>query len=407
MRPSLPGVPVRELVGTGRLSVPDSLAWLRRGRAHRRRLAEIDTTVVVSGTRGKSSLTRFLHDAFVRRDHDTLAKLTGNHPETLRNGGGRPVDRGERVTLYENERELRERGVPETLLLENQGITDYTTRVFNETFAAADVVAITNVRRDHLGTLGDNRQTIARSLCRSVPAGAHVVNAEPDPALRRYMAAELERRGATVTGVDVPAAHDAIPGSEVVYAVDAVLRAVGEAPLTPMMRESMLEDFRVEWSRLEGGGRIFNAAAVNDVESTEIVRRRLQGEERIEPFVHLRADRRARTISFVEYLSSLAGRRVFEQVHVAGGHADLFARETPFPVVVHDKSVASPAALLDSLLSSGRPVFVAGNTVAPFMREFCAEIERRTVDDPGDAHHERGTPEEARNAGGDRLQADD
>lgn len=394
MRPdvTLPGW-LSDSLDTDRLGTLASV--LRRGSEHRNRLTAVDNCIVVSGTRGKSSMTRQLHDVLSMRGHDTMAKVTGNHPVSLRNGREQPIERGERVTLYENEREIRRHTPSDTLVLENQAITDYTTRVFNGTFADPDVVAFTNVRRDHLDTLGSDRIEIARSLCRSVPAGTHVVNGEQDAALRQYIEAELDRRDATVTHVDVPDAHAGIPGAEVVYATDAVLEAIGEQPLSRSLRHELLDDFRVEWDVLSDGSRVFNAASVNDIESTEMLRQALQADdERIEPFVHLRPDRRARTISFIEYLAELADDDVFEHVHVAGGHAGLFQRKAPFPVVVHDKDDRSPSAVLDDLLASGRSVFIMGNTVATFMRELNAEIDRRidAAADPADTERHRRQP---------------
>lgn len=65
-----------------------------RGPDHRRRLSDIDTRIVVSGTRGKSGTTRRLHDIF--------------------------ADRGSRVTMYENAREIRRHTPEDVLIVENR-----------------------------------------------------------------------------------------------------------------------------------------------------------------------------------------------------------------------------------------------------------------------------------------------
>jgi hypothetical protein len=64
-----------------------------RGRRHRRFLSAVDTRIVVSGIRGKSSTTRRLDDVFNRRGYDVLTKITGNHPHLIRNGDVIPIDR--------------------------------------------------------------------------------------------------------------------------------------------------------------------------------------------------------------------------------------------------------------------------------------------------------------------------
>jgi hypothetical protein len=356
----------------------NSLSAAVRGRSHRHRLEDIDTQIVVSGTRGKSSTTRRLYDVLDARGYDVGAKITGDRPIFLHDGATHEIERGSRVTLYENEREVRKHTPEDALVIENQAISDYTTRVVNQYFTDPDVVLLTNIRQDHRDTLGGDRQAIARSLVRAIPKGTHVINGEQDPALREYIEEEVRKREATVTHVEVPAEHTEIPGAESIYAMNDVLEAIGETPLSARLLEGYLEAMCVEWTAVPGGY-IHNAAGVNDVESTEIVRQALTGErfKRVRPFIYLRADRRARTASFLEYLEDLAERDLLDQVHVAGAHTDLFDRKASFSVVRHDIERESAADVMDSLLEGSVSVLVMGNTVAEFMREIDAEIDRR------------------------------
>jgi hypothetical protein len=370
---------MREFVST----LTDRLRSLStRGSAHRDRLADIDTRVVVSGTRGKSGTTERLHDVFHARGHDTAAKITGNRPAVLRGDERRPIERGDRVTLYENETELRGDPPEDVLVVENQAISDYTTRMVAERFVEPDVVVLTNVRRDHLDTLGSDRLSIARAFARSVPAGTHVVNGEQSPALRECIEDELAKRDATVTHVDVPDEHAHIPGAESVYALNDVLTAVGEAPLSDRLLDGYLDEMRVEWQAVDGGF-VFDAASVNDTESTEVIRRALARRRpgTIQPFLYLRADRRGRTASFLEYLTELHEQGVFEQVRVAGAGSERFAERAPFPVVDTDGDDAATA--LDAALDDGWPVLLMGNTVAEFMRDMEAAVDDRATEREG------------------------
>ncbi|GAB7019194.1 Mur ligase family protein [Halostagnicola bangensis] len=350
-----------------------------RGTEHRRRLDEIDVKIVVSGTRGKSGTTERIYDVLRSRGYDAYAKVTGNHPLSLYDGDENPIDRGERVTLYENFDELRKYAPVDALVLENQGITDYTTRMMNEQFGKPDVLVLTNVRQDHRDTLGGTRADIARAFARATPAGTHVVNGEQDSRLREYIERELETVDATVSHVDVPERHQDIPAAECIYGLDHVLAAIDEEPLSDRQRESMLEGFRVEWTRALGG-RVYNAADVNDVESTEMVRQALVNDgEPIQPFVYLRRDRRARTASFHDYLGGLFEDGAIEQARVAGGHADLFAEKASFPVISHDTETESARSVLEEMVADGWPVLVMGNTVAEFMRDLDDEIDRHSA----------------------------
>jgi hypothetical protein len=148
---------------------------------------------------------------------------------------------------------------------------------------------------------------------------------------------------------------------------------------------------RVSWTHLPGG-RVFNAAAVNDVESTEVLREALRasgddggrraadaGDEHIEPILYVRDDRRGRTASFVDYLDDLYARDVIEHVHVVGPTTEPFERNTEVPTTAHDPD-ADAGRVLDEALATGRPVMPMGNTVADFMRDLDADIETRAVE---------------------------
>lgn len=354
-----------------------------RGWFHQRRLDEIDNKIVVSGTRGKSSLTRWLYEILHSRDHDTFAKITGNHPVSLHSGEEHSIERDySRVTLYENEEEIRKHTPEDSMIVENQAISSYTTRMVNDVFTDADVVVLSNVREDHLSTIGGDRHKVARGLVRAIPDGTHVVNGERDPHLREYIDQELDRLETTVSHVTVPPEESHIPGIESIYALNHVLAAIGEETLDDDNLEAYRDEMRVGWTLLPEG-LIYNAAEVNDVQSTEMMRESLTQEYDgpIEPFLYLRGDRRGRTVSFLHYLTDLYERDegIFEEVHVAGEMAEVFARKAEFPVRVHDVEEESAADVLDSLLEPGYPVVLMGNTVASFMRQLADEIDEHEV----------------------------
>jgi hypothetical protein len=370
-------------IEVGSSSLTGLVNEVTRGIRHRKILDQIDTQIVVSGTRGKSSTTQRLDDVFNRRGYDTLTKITGNHPLLIHNGEVHPIERrGPRTTLYENISLIAD-FVPEldayepddVAIFENQGITEYTTRLFNQRLTDPDIIVLTNVRQDHTDTLGKTRTDLARSFARSVPAGTHVVSGEQHPVLHEYMRKEIERRGGTIEQVEIPDEHDGLIGSETIYAVNAVLDGVGEPPLPAEEIESFLSAIQPTWIEVEDG-RIFNAAEVNDVESTEMVRRVLVDDEYITPFVCLRRDRRGRTASFAQYIELLFERELIDEAHVGGANTRAFAENVDIPTECHSQN-ANPEQVLTELFTDGRPVILMGNTVDGFMRGMQAAIERR------------------------------
>jgi hypothetical protein len=313
---------------------------------------------------------------FNRRGYDTLTKITGNHPTLIHNGEVHPIERrGPRTTLYENisvigefAPELDAYAAEDIGIFENQGITEYTTRLINQQLINPDIVVLTNVRQDHNDTLGKTRTNIARSFARSISAGTHVVSGEQNPVLHDYMQEEIERRGGTIEQVEIPDRHEGMIGAETAHAIDAVLAFLDESPLPEGELDAFLDAIQPEWTRLPNG-RIFNAAQVNDVESTEMVRQALVSDEQILPFVYLRRDRRGRTASFAEYVDLLYEQGHIERVHVGGANTRAFAENTDLPVTRHEGG-AEAEAVLNDLLAVGDPVVIMGNTVDEFMREF-------------------------------------
>jgi len=369
-------------IGRGTLR---SRLWslLTRGKHHREFIDNTEIRIVVSGIRGKSSTVKRLDDVFNRRGYDVLTKITGNQPTLIRNGDVIPIDRpGPYTTLYENLDVLREFNpifdsyTPENVaIFENQGITEYTTRLFNQRFVKPHVVVIANIRQDHQDTLGKSRRDIARAFARTIPPNTHVVSGELHPVLHEYMSEEVEQAGGTLTQVSIPDDQRGRIGAETVYAVNDVLRLLEMDPVPEEQLNEYLDAIQPEWVQVPGG-RVFNGAEINDIESTEAIRRSLAGDNYVLPFVYLRADRRSRTASFANYLNTLADRNLIREARAGGAFTDVFASNVDVPVTTHSRD-EDAGVVLDEMLDEDYPVMLMGNTVDDFMRDMEAEISER------------------------------
>ena len=367
----------------GMSTIRGASSLLTRGREHRKFLQNIDTRIVVSGIRGKSSTVKRLDDVFRRRGYDTLTKITGNHPLLIRNGNVIPIERrGAYTTLYENINVLQEFGpqlesyTPEDVgIFENQGITEYTTRLINKRFIKPHVVVIANVRQDHQDTLGKTIRDLARAFARTIPPGTKVVNGEQNPVLAEYMRDEIEQQGGEMRQVTIPDDQQGRIGAETVYAVNDVLRWLDMDPVPEEQLNAYLDAIQPRWIRLPNG-RIFNGAEINDIESTEAIRQSLAGDSHVLPFVYLRADRRSRTASFAKYLNTLAERDLIERARAGGAFTGVFASNVDVPVTEHSRD-EDAGDVLDDMLEEGYPVLTMGNTVDDFMRDLENEIVTR------------------------------
>ncbi len=101
----------------------------------------------------------------------------------------------------------------------------------NELFVKPDIIVISNVRQDHLSTLGQDKQEIARSFARSVPKGTVVISGEQNEVLNEYMRKEVEKRGSVLKQVKIPPEHKGLIGAETVHALNLVLEEANETPL--------------------------------------------------------------------------------------------------------------------------------------------------------------------------------
>lgn len=328
------------------------------------------------GTRGKSTLVAWLHEALVARGLDTYSKVTGEQPYSLYNGEVHPIRRTPPTMLYETDREIRRFDPTDAIVIENHGIREYTTRLVNDSYVDPTLVVLTNVRRDHLDTLGRDSFELTRALARAVPPGTPVVTAERNDVLAEYLRKELDRRDAPLTRVEPESVG---PADELLALLEAALEASDVDPLTPPERADFHGQLEIDWIDLPGG-RVHDASNVNDVESTEFVRQALQNgdDEVFQPLVYFRGDRPGRTDEFLDYLGWLAGAGHIEQVRCLGAHQGIVTRRLDLPVICHDEATERPGAVLDAALSDGWPVVLMGNTVPEFMVEMAAEIERRS-----------------------------
>jgi hypothetical protein len=358
-----------------------------RGRDHYERVEQTPYRVTVTGVRGKSTVVRWLNETLVERGYETYAKVTGSRPVSYHDLDATPVERDGTTRLYENAREFREYHPVDAAVVENQGIREYTTRLANELFAP-HVVILLNVRRDHQSTLGEGLDDIARVFTRVMPEGTVVVSGDRNEAINAYLREEFEKTGHEFRvakpdeGAQSPFAD--VFGARSALVVDETLRALGLDPLDPSRIQAYIDALHREWGwqRLEGGGLVANGAMMNDIESTELLRQflveRLDADT-VTPFIYTRRDRAGRTAAFVHYLDWLHANDLITRIHASGTQARLLERRVDAAVVRHDERDAA-RRVLDTVLDEGRPVYMMGNTVAPFMRDLTAEIDRRALE---------------------------
>jgi poly-gamma-glutamate synthase PgsB/CapB len=165
--------------------------------------------IAVAGTRGKSGVTRLIAAGLRASGARVLAKTTGSRPVLiLPDGSERTILRPGGASVREEVRlvALAARLGADTLVAEMMSIGAECLAAESRRILRPGVLAVTNVRLDHLDDMGRTKDAVARTLASAVPEGAAVFLPEEElhPAFERAAA----RTGSTLHPVARAAGKD-------------------------------------------------------------------------------------------------------------------------------------------------------------------------------------------------------
>ena len=349
--------------------------------------------VAVTGTRGKSDVTRLIAAGLRASGGRVLAKTTGSRPVLiLPDGSEREIERSgpasvrEQVRLVALAAALRaDTLVAEMMSIGAEGLAAESRRILRP-----GTLVVTNVRLDHLDDMGRDKDTIARTLAAAVPEGGDIFI--PAEEIRPAFEAETARRGArlhaVVAAADSGGAGAAPPLGEfpsnrrLARAVLTSLGVAGPAAdrglagATP--DPGSLRVFRGTFGRPPREALCVSLFAANEPESSAAALLRVRTAVPLEgrPLIgllSLREDRGDRTLQWIE----AAGRgffREFAAVVLIGPPAGAALRrilrrsgpEGPAFSAPGGRDVRTPGAIMDHVVSlaPGAPVVVGfGNFV--------------------------------------------
>ena len=148
---------------------------------HRRRLQSIPIRVHVSGTRGKSSVTRLIAAGMRHAGIVTAAKTTGTLPRLiLPDGREVPVFRPSGANIIEQTRIVaatEEMGA-KALIVECMALRPELHWISENKLIRATHGVITNARADHLDVMGPTEEDVAKTLAGMIPVNGVLFTAE-------------------------------------------------------------------------------------------------------------------------------------------------------------------------------------------------------------------------------------
>ncbi len=148
---------------------------------HQFNLNQLPVRIHVNGTRGKSSVTRLITGGLQGGRKRVFAKTTGTKPRMLYVGGNEvAVHRVGKPNVIEQTRVVARAASqqPEYFVTECMGIQPHLQEMLENQFIKSHIGVITNVRPDHLDTMGPTLDDVASSLSATIPVNGHLFTGE-------------------------------------------------------------------------------------------------------------------------------------------------------------------------------------------------------------------------------------
>ncbi len=360
---------------------------LERTRLDRHRRA-IALVIAVTGTRGKSSVTRTLASVLRNSGRQVLAKTTGSQAaRILPDGSEQEVPRRGHPSIIEQKHFVRlgaNLGV-DTVVVEIMSIHPENHLVETHRLIKPDLVLVTNFRVDHTAAMGKTRDEVVSVIGLDIPQGARVFVPQQEcvPKFRLTVA----EQGGELIEVP-PRTASALAGGgpeptvsefgENIDLVCAVARSLGVGDETIRQgiartrRDSgALRIWRYRPSNAQTDCYLVNAFAANDPESTLLIHDKVMSALGTDPkpcvgLLNLRSDRGDRTLQWVESLAG-GGLSRFDRLYVCGLHAPVLRRrlgrsdEVPVEVLHRTRPSRMTQTVMSGIGDTGGIVFGFGN----------------------------------------------
>ena len=331
-----------------------------------RRVRRIPLRVAVTGTRGKSTVTRMIAAALKEAGFPVLAKTTGSKPVLiLPDGREKEITRRGLPTILEQKSLIRgaaDLGV-RAVVAEMMSIQPECLAVESRCLLQPQTLVITNARLDHREEMGWTRPEIARSLSRAIRPGTTVFVAESERCPEFEAAAG--RVGAKMIAVD-DAEADSIFDKNIRLAVAVashlgVQGAVAREGISAAAADfGSLKVWEAELGLPPATWTLVSAFAANEPESSRLVLGHLQ--KKLIPngrplvgILNFRADRGDRTRQWLEAHEQgfFSG---FRSVYIVGAHVhSLEIRRRTGPPALTPLPDRTPQAIMEKIAGMEGP----------------------------------------------------
>lgn len=310
------------------------------------RLRQIPLRICITGTRGKSTVTRLVAAALSEAGRKVVAKTTGSQPTLiLPKGNEEKIQRRGAASILETKKllERASRLRVDALVSELMSVQPECLYTESVQMLAPHILVLTNVRVDHMAQMGRSSDDVARSLTTAIPPQCTVFLPEEE----HHPAFEVTARRMGSRLVTVP--RESSEDAQEVYSFSfesnlrlalAVAEFCGIDSQTALrgMRRARRDFGALEvWTADLGSPScrwyLVSAFAANDPESTreslDKVRERMDlSGNRWVGLLNLRNDRGDRTLQWSKALEGEPYSRL-DRVYLLGDHASALRSKLP------------------------------------------------------------------------------
>jgi gamma-polyglutamate synthase len=292
-----------------------------------RNIKKILIRVHVNGTRGKSTVVKYISEILRTNNYKTVSKITGVTPtlfdhdnnlhEIKRRGGARIT---EQFKIMHRAAFLNS----DALVLECMSINPELQKVESKAFSPQYYV-ITNIRQDHLEEMGEAEGDWVDAICSAIPQNCTVLTSEKKHLNKIIDYAE--GKGSRVISTDSVKLdcklHDGVNKDNMKLAkLYAELEGLAFEKFPKDLETATENDAEFNFQIKENKVKFYNAFAINDVPSAQSflssIRIKENTREELIIIFNSRADRPYRSLQFAKWI---AGIKNCTKIIVTGNHA--------------------------------------------------------------------------------------
>lgn len=323
-----------------------------------RQINTIPLRIGVTGTRGKSSVTRLLASVLRQDGRCVLAKTTGSQPKIiLPDGEEVDVPRRGIPSIIEQKRIVKKAVdiKADCIVIEIMSIHGENHTIESQQILQPNIVVMTNIRSDHIDAMGKTEDEIGSILCLDIPEKAVVFVPEKEcrPCVRRAvqnaggsLIKVRERISAPLNQMDSGLYRKEFTDNvDLVYSLANHLNIREEVVLDGIRKGKQdvgaFKIWKYQSQDVQKTVYFVNGFAANDPVSTTQVIEKVkevlpEASDRLIGLLNLRPDRGDRTLQWIDSLRNRSF-GTFESIYVTGAHAKVVKRKLKSPRILRQK----------------------------------------------------------------------